>query len=90
VRAILGGLSLIGLLVAMFIVMKLRHDEVASLQRTPVGAAALGTSPMTVDQATAAAEAQAKAALNGAAAESERRADAAAGIAPENRAPAGQ
>jgi hypothetical protein len=78
VRALLGGLSLLGLLIAMFIVMKLRHDEVASLQKTPVGAAALGTSPMTVDQATAAAEAQAKAAMDGARQESERRADAAA------------
>ena len=77
-RALLGGLSLLGLLIAMFIVMKLRHDEVASLQKTPVGAAALGTSPMTVDQATAAAEAQAKAAMDGARQESERRADAAA------------
>jgi hypothetical protein len=78
-RALLGGLSLIGLLLALLIVMKLRHDEVASLQKTPVGAAAMGTSAATVDAAAAAAEAQAKAALDGAAAESERRADAAAG-----------
>jgi hypothetical protein len=75
----MGGLSLLGLLIAMFIVMKLRHDEVASLQKTPVGAAALGTSPLTVDQATANAETQAKAALDGAAQESERRADASVG-----------
>ncbi len=77
-RALLGGLSLLGLLIAMFIVMKLRHDEVAALQKTPVGAAMLGTSPLTVEQAQTKAEAEATAALGAAAKESEARADAAA------------